>query len=184
MFERLPSFHIAKVAPSDPDGMWIFATIGAWEATADETHCLEFVAVDRSGGSRTMENLMLLAYYHAGPRENRLGIGHTVSKGEPWVEGSPMTHALISQPYLWGPKLEHCYAGDRHVQVLWALPIYEVERDFLSRFGLGALESRFEERLAPDFYLDFLRPAVVAPEEVPQGVEDGGRALRSNEEEA
>jgi hypothetical protein len=124
--------------------MWTFATIGAWEATADEEHCLEFIAVDRSAGSRTMWNLMLTAYYHAGRPENRLGVGHTAPLGEPWIEGSTLDH----------------------IQVLWVLPIYEAERDFKGKFGLDALESRFEERLEPDFYLDPNRPSVVAAGEL------------------
>ena len=168
MSARLPNFHIARVPPTEANGMWTYATIGAWEATQDEEHCLEFVAVDRSGGSRIMENLMLLAWYHAGPPENRLGVGHTVPKGEPWVEGSPMDYTLISLPYLWGPTLEHLDAGERHIQVLWALPIYEVESDFRAAFGLEALESRFEERLPSDFYLDPQRPSVVSVGEAPR----------------
>ena len=167
MSSRLPNFHIAKVPPLDDDGMWTYATIGAWEATPDQDHGLEFVAVDRSGGSRIMENLTMVAFYHAGSVENRLGVGHTVPKGEPWVEGSPMEYALVALPHLWGRDLEHCNAGDTHVQVLWVLPIYEIERDFKAAFGLDELDSRFEQRLPPDFYLDPQRPPVASRVEVP-----------------
>ena len=36
MASRLPDFHIAKVRPEEPGGMWTFATIGAWRGTEDE----------------------------------------------------------------------------------------------------------------------------------------------------
>ena len=58
-----------------------------------------------------------------------------------------------------GPKLEHAELEYRHVQVLWAIPIYESERVVRREQGLDALERRFED--AGFDYLDPLRPPVV-----------------------
>lgn len=135
MAGRLPDFHIAKVRPETPDGMWVFASIGAWAATSDEPTSLEFLAVARSEAAAVMQQLAFAAYYHAGAPEHRLGVGHTVPIGQGWVSGSPLDHILVSLPYLWGPELEHCPVSGRHVQVVWLLPIYEVERDFKVRHG-------------------------------------------------
>ena len=137
--------------------MWIFATIGAWRATADESSGTEFVAVSRSEAAEVMTHLGQLAYYHAGPIENRLDAGHTLGIGEPWVPDSPLEALLVSLPYLWGPALEHCQLPGRHIRVLWALPIYEQEREYATTHGVEALEQRFDD--PPLDYLDpFRRP--------------------------
>jgi hypothetical protein len=159
MASRLPDLHIAKIRPEQPTGMWIFATIGAWRATESEDHGLEFVAVARSESASVLWHMALAAYYHAGPTENRLGAGHLVPIGEGWVDGSPLDALLVSLPYLWGPKLEHCQLRDRHIQVLWLIPISEAERVFARTHGVDALEQRFEETSFD--YLDPFRPNVV-----------------------
>jgi hypothetical protein len=158
MATRLPDLQVVKVAPTSPDGMWIFATIGAWRATETEPRSLEFVSVAKSDDASVILRTAITAYYHAGPAENRLGVGHTFPIGEGWVDGSPLEAVLVSLPYLWGPRLEHCQLTDRHIQVLWLLPIYETEREFGKAHGLESLEQRFER--APIDYLDHFRPAV------------------------
>ena len=160
MASRLPDFHIAKVRPEEPGGMWTFATIGAWRGTEDEDHGLEFVAVARSESASVMTHLGMTAYYQAGPLENRLGVGHTVPIGEGWIDGSPLDVLLVSLPYLWGPKLEHCQLPGRHIQVLWLIPITAAELAFQQTNGTEALEQRFEETSFD--YLNPFRPSVVA----------------------
>jgi hypothetical protein len=155
---RLPSLHIVKVAPSSTATMWTFATIGASDVTRGEPTGLEFVAVATSESAAVITRLGWIAWYHAGPPENRLGAGHTVPIGEGWVEGSPLDSILLTLPYLWGPRLEHCPIGDRHIQVLWAVPIHQSELDFKIAHGLDALEQRFEEQHVE--YLDPFRPPV------------------------
>jgi hypothetical protein len=106
-----------------------------------------------------MRRLGETAYYHAGPPENRLGVGHTLPIGEGWVDGSTLESILVSRPYLWGPKLEHCQLRDRHIQVLWLLPITTAEHAFARERGVDALEARFEE--ARTDYVDPSRPSVI-----------------------
>jgi len=159
MAERLPDFHIARIRPATPDEPWVFASIGAWRATAGEPHGLEFVAVSRGQSAAVMQRLAMVAYYHAGPPEHRLGAGHTLPIGEGWVQGSTLESVLVSLPYLWGPRLEHCQLRDQHVQVLWLLPITSAEHQFAREHGVDALESRFKE--AQVNYLDPFRQSVV-----------------------
>ncbi len=78
-------------------------------------------------------------------RGGNLDIGHTLPIGEPWLPESGCTCLLVSLPYPYGPDLQTCHVGDRHVEFLWLLPISEAERDFKVTSGLEALESRFEE---------------------------------------
>jgi hypothetical protein len=156
---RLPDFHIAKVKPARPGGMWTFASIGAWRATDGEPHGVEFVAVSRGQSAGVMRRLGIVAYYHAGPPENRLGAGHLLPIGEGWTESSTLESILVCRPYLWDPKLEHCQLSDRHIQVLWLLPITAAEHDFARRHGVDALEERFEQ--AEIDYLDESRRSVI-----------------------
>ena len=139
--------------------MWTFATIGAWRATETESQGLEFVAVAKSESASILLHMAMIAYYHAGPPDNRLGVGHTVPIGEGWIEGSPLDAVLVALPYIWGSTLEHCDLGDRHVQVLWLIPIHESECVFMKSDGLDALEERFETESFD--YVDPFRPAVV-----------------------
>jgi hypothetical protein len=53
---------------------------------------------------------------------------------------------LVSLPYPFGPELQQCHVGDRHVDFLWLLPITGDERAFKATHGQEALEARFEER--------------------------------------
>ena len=159
MATRLRDFHIARVKPETPEGMWTFATIGAWRGTEAEDKGLEFVAVSLADETQVMHRLGMLAYYQAGPTENRLGVGHTLDIGEGWVKDSTLDAILISLPYLWGPKLEHCQLPDRHIQVLWALPITSAERAYARDQGFDALEQKFEE--AGLNYLDPFRASIV-----------------------
>jgi hypothetical protein len=156
---RLPDLHIAKVRPAAQDDIWTFATIGAWRATEDEPHGLEFVAVSHGQSATVMQRLGMVAYYHAGPPENRLGAGHLLPIGEGWVAGSSLESILVSLPYRWGPMLEHCQLPDRHIQVLWVLPITSAEHAYASERGVEALEQQLE-RAGID-YLDPVRPSVV-----------------------
>ena len=156
---RLPDFHIVKVQPASAEDVWTFATIGTWRADEAEAHGIEFVAVSRAQSAAVMQRLGMVAYYHAGPPENRLGVGHTLPIGEGWVEGSTLDSLLISLPYPWGPKLEHCLLPDRHIQVLWVLPITRAEHAFAREQGVEALEERFDQ--AQLEYSDPFRQSVV-----------------------
>ena len=156
---RLPQLHIAKVAPANEDETWTFATIGMSEVDADHNHGIELVAMSPDAGAAVMLNLGMLAYYHAGPEENRLGHGHTVPIGQGWMDDSPLEHVLISLPYPGGPKLELCQIGERLIRILWALPIHEAELRLKTTEGLEALEQRLEA--ASINALDPHRPSVV-----------------------
>jgi hypothetical protein len=155
---RLPQLHIAKVAPANETETWIFATIGMSAVDAEHNHGIELVAMSPDAGAAVMLNLGVMAYYHAGPTENRLGHGHTVPIGQGWVDGSPLDHVLISLPYPWGPKLELCQFGDRLIRVLWALPIYRAEQQLKVTEGLETLEQRLEAAAINP--LDPYRPSV------------------------
>ena len=145
LYRRVPGFRVHAVAPG-PRGRnaWTYVTTGCWQAVHQDGHGLEFVCATREFTMRAVELLARNAYFHAGPEEQSLGLGHTVNLGEPWLPDSACDHALISLPYPWGPELEACDWVGGHAQLLWLLPITEAERDFKVEHGLEALEERFE----------------------------------------
>ncbi|MDP1825629.1 MAG: suppressor of fused domain protein [Archangium sp.] len=102
-----------------------------------------------------VELMAAVAHYHR--TGARLGLGHSVNFGRPWVEGATSSFGLISLPYLDGPSVE--WMAEPAVRCLWLIPITEEEREFKKSRGGEALERRFE---AAQFdYLDPFRGSVV-----------------------
>jgi hypothetical protein len=136
-----PHFRALRVAPAEAGGLWQYVSTGGWAATAERDNGLEFVLSSPADTPRAVELLAMSVYYHRG---GQLGLGHTVPIGEPWLPGSRCDHLLISLPYPFGPELQQCHVGDRHVNFLWLLPITKAERDFKVAHGQEALEQRFD----------------------------------------
>ena len=154
--EANPHFRALRVAPQVSGGLWHYISNGGWAATEDQNNGLEFIISTPGPVDRAVELLAMTVYYNRG---GKLGLGHTLPIGEPWMPSSRCDHLLISLPYTFGPKLQTCHVGDRHVDFLWLLPITAAERDFKVANGLEALESRFEQRQLE--YWDIGRPSTV-----------------------
>jgi len=137
-----PHFRALRVAPKSPQGLWTYVSIGGWAATAEGNQGLEFVLTVPFETPRAVELLAMTVYYQRG---GHLGLGHTFPVGEPWLPGSNCDNVLVSLPYPFGPDLQRCHVGDRHVDFLWLLPITEEERAFKVAHGQEALEARFDQ---------------------------------------
>jgi hypothetical protein len=154
IYQRVPGFRVHAIAPgARGSNAWTYVTAGCWQVAHPDGHGLEFVLATRGFTIRAVELLARNAYFHAGPEDQRLGLGHTVNLGEPWLPGSACDHGLVSLPYPWGPDLEWCEWRGGHAQLLWLLPITEAERDFKVEHGQEALEDRFHAAR-----LDFTNP--------------------------
>jgi hypothetical protein len=136
-----PHFRVLRIAPREPNELWQYVSIGGWAATADQDHGLEFVLTSPYETPRAVELLAMIVYYHDG---GRLALGHTAPIGEPWLPGSRCDHLMVSLPYPFGPALQRCHVGYRHVDFLWLLPITKAERDFKAANGQEELERRFD----------------------------------------
>jgi Suppressor of fused protein (SUFU) len=156
ILEENPHFRVLRVAPSAPSDVWTYVSIGGWAATEAENRGTEFIICTAIEDVRAIELLAMTVFYHRG---GKLGLGHTLPVGEPWVPGSVCDHLLVSLPYPFGPDLEIAHVGDRHVEFLWLLPITEAERELKVSDGLEALESRFDEVGLRYWQVD--RPSVV-----------------------
>ncbi|WP_433008634.1 suppressor of fused domain protein [Kribbella sp. CA-294648] len=139
--EQNPHFRVLRVAPATAADVWTYVSVGGWAST-DGDFGLEFLICTAAAEDRAVELLAMTVFYNRG---GKLGLAHTLPIGEPWLPGSVCDHLLISLPYPYGPELQTCHVGDRHVEFLWLLPISDAERDFKVASGLEALESRFDE---------------------------------------
>jgi hypothetical protein len=149
-------FHVLRIAPTDPGGLWVYVSIGGWAWGTHTDRGLEFIIATDHETDRAVELLAMNVWYN---RDSALGVGHTVPNGEPWLPGSACDHWVISLPYPWGPDLEVAHVGDRHVDFVWMLPITKAECDFKVEFGLEALEQHFED--AELEYWDATRTSLV-----------------------
>lgn len=148
--ERVPGFYVHEFGPGPRYDGWTYTSVGVWAAVHDaETgHGLEFVLSSQRRDERIVELLTITAYYDAGADTQRLGLGHTVPIGEPWLDVSPCDHLLVCLPYPYGPDLEHCDWSGGHARHMWLLPITQAERDYKVEHGLEALEQRLESATA------------------------------------
>jgi hypothetical protein len=144
--ERLPGLRVVEVEPQDDGGIWTYVSLGAsWVAPVDEPP-MEFVLLAPEQSVRPPQLLRMTAWYHADPDpSHRLGWGHTLPIGEPWLDGSACDVLLVSKPYTIDPAFEVLNVGSTHVHFYWLLPITESEQQYRAKHGLDALEDRFEE---------------------------------------
>jgi len=118
---------------------------------------LEIFLLSPAQTERHIELLTAIAHYHQ--TGSRLGLGHTVNFGRPWLDNSRCSFGLISLPYPFGPKIENANVAEKNARILWLLPITSDERSFKAASGLPALEELFEKQQFN--YLDPMRRSVV-----------------------
>lgn len=146
-------FSVLTFAPSKRR-CWTYATC-CMSQQSDESR-IEIHLFSPRESRDHVELLTVIAHYHR--TGARLGLGHTVNFGRPWLDGSSCDHGLISLPYLDGPNLEYLEAPNGQIRFLWVIPVTSSEAQFARANGLEALERRFEE--VQFNYLDPARDAV------------------------
>jgi hypothetical protein len=139
--ERIPGFRVRRIAPASPGEPWVYVTVGA--SVVQDGDGMEFFILSPAESPRHVETLAMVATFHADPA-NRLSAGSTIRVGRPWLDGSSADHLLVSLPYPYGPALEHCDAADRHVQILWLVPVTAAEARLVQEHGAEALEELLE----------------------------------------
>lgn len=87
--------------------------------------------------------LAMLATY---PFETKsiLGIEHTVPFGSAIISTSGMTAFILCSPFYDPLDFQEVRSGNFHIQILWAIPIFESERQFKIKNGWDALREIFE----------------------------------------
>ena len=98
----LPSdFTVLKFFPRPDRAMWTFATCGMSQSHDPEP--IELHMFSASDSRDIVELLVATAHFHR--TEARLGLGHSINFGRPWLHGSQCSYGLVSLPYLDGPAL-------------------------------------------------------------------------------
>lgn len=151
-------FCVLEFAPGQGRDMWTYATCGM-SAGIDEKP-IELHLFSPVQAEELVELLTAVAHYHC--TGARLGLGHTVNFGRPWLPGSRCSFGLVSLPYLDGPDLEVMRdpAFEREVLCLWLIPITAREVQYKKQRGLEALEDLFQA--AGIDYVDPHRPDLAA----------------------
>src|SRR5690349_13330900 len=125
--ELPPAFSILRFPASQRRSLFTYATCGM--SLIDDAERIEcFLLAPFAEDDTLCELLTVTAWYHR--TGARLGCGHTVNFGRPWLTRSHCDHGLFSVPYLDGPELEWLDADGTRTQFLWLIPITSQERDF------------------------------------------------------
>lgn len=75
-----------------------------------------------------------------------VGVEHTVPFGSTIIPTSRMTAFVFCRPFYDPQDFWEIKLGTFHIQILWAIPIYESERQFKIRNGWDALRDLFERK--------------------------------------
>ena len=155
--QDLPTdFCVLKFAPSESRKMWTYAT--CCMSQPDDSERLELHMFSPYESDDVVEALTAVAHYHR--TGHKLGLGHTVNFGRPWISDSQCDRGFVSLPYLDGPKLEKLMSDGRLVaSFYWLIPITKSEIEYKKAHGVESLENRFDE--AGFNYLDPNRASVV-----------------------
>jgi len=153
--EMPEGFVIWEFPPRVNRNMWTYATCCMSVVTDSLPLELHMFAPNRS--AEIVEILTATAHYHR--TGEKLGLGHTVNFGKPWIDRSPSEYGLVSLPYLDGPALEALNLHNSvEVKFLWLIPILRSEVEYKKEHGLESLEQQFELK---DFnFIDPLRKSV------------------------
>lgn len=141
--ERLPGFRVLRVAPDEPGKPWVYATCGGAQSAADGEAGAEYVLLTPAADAAIVEMLAALATVNADAPQG-LGVGSIIALGRPWIASSWARHLLVLPPYAFGPGFELVDADERRTVVLWLVPIFAAEAQYVRAHGYEALEQLIE----------------------------------------
>ena len=154
----LPDFFVIRIEPKSSDEPWLYITHGAWTVESGKNYKREFFLMCPFENPRHIETLAMLASFYVDSKYD-LDVGSSVNIGRGWLENSNYDRLLVSLPYPYGSSLEICKLSNITVKYLWLLPINFEEDSYLKKYGLEALEQKFDE--AEIDFLNYNRPSVV-----------------------
>jgi Suppressor of fused protein (SUFU) len=133
-------------AGTSTEGVALYATLGASSRPTkgrDPNHRVEFFVGLLPEKDEVASSLAALGLYSA--REGiELDHGHTVPADIPLWPGSKMSAFLVMRPRVdFLPALD--LSEGLHVEFLHAIPIFESDRAFKSKYGAEAMMKRWEE---------------------------------------
>jgi hypothetical protein len=156
--EKLPyNYRVLEFAPNNTREMWIYAT--CCMSNPEDKIPIELHIFSSKQDVELVELLTIVTYYHH--NTSQLNLNHTINFGKSWQNKSECKYGLISLPYLYGPNLENYYRSDcnKTSKFYWLIPVTKKEVNFKKKFGVEALEQKFD--IVQLNYLDPLRSSVI-----------------------
>jgi Suppressor of fused protein (SUFU) len=143
---------------ASPGSSWCYVTLGAWQATRDDHHALEYFILSPCPTAYHIETLaeLTLQWADADPKPS---LGSIIDTGRPWIDGAVADHFLLTLPYPFGPEFENVLHNDLHIQIMWLLPITNAEAAFIQRRGIDQFEQLAESSGVQ--FADPRRPSLV-----------------------
>lgn len=139
--QKLPeSFRVLEFAPNTARDMWTYAT--CCMSQIDDIAPLEVHMFSSKQDVGLVELLTALAYYHR--NTTNVNLHHTVDFGRPWQDDSLCSYGFVSLPYLDGPDLENLSIRRKKIKFYWLIPVTESEVYFKAKYGVEALEDKFD----------------------------------------
>lgn len=154
--ESVPNpIYVMEFAPPLPEYDWIFATVGVsnkpmpHDATRNRINFdqrIELIIYARQHYDELPDLLAKLAvypFYH----KTFLAPGHTISgNGKGVVSGDPLTELLFTYPDSDSIEFQPIHHSDgTHTRLLFVVPLYPSEREFVRTQSMQDLEDRFFE---------------------------------------
>jgi Suppressor of fused protein (SUFU) len=139
---RFPAFRVGRGRASHRSS-WCYVTLGAWQATRDDHHALEYFILSPRPTAFHIETLveLTLQWADADPKPS---LGSIIDTGRPWIDDAAADHFFVTLPYPFGPGFENVVHDDLHIQIMWLLPITKAEAAFIQQRGIDAFEQLAE----------------------------------------
>ncbi len=156
--------HVAEFSPESESEDWVYATIGAHNLVSNggtskesQVRKFEFFIYSRIQNQELAEFLAGLSIY---PLLNKtfFSIGDTVRGDKPVFNGSGLSDVLLTYPYFEAKDFAIIHHDGTHISMVWIVPIFPSERQFLHTNSWDALENLFREKEIDTS--DFFRKAV------------------------
>src|SRR5262245_20852986 len=129
LWELPPKYAVLEFPPQVKDSggrSWRYVTVGM--SQPEDERRIELFIESPLSSQRVVDLLNMTAHFHR--TGERLGLGHTVKFGSPWLPDSACDYGLLSLPYLDGPALEKASASGFDVRILWLIPITKAELEY------------------------------------------------------
>jgi Suppressor of fused protein (SUFU) len=157
---------VAECPPSSEGLDWAitYATVGLNRVKLSKDEPVKVAGIEilllSNQVNTQVSHLLFEVAWYVGVTKFNFGLGDNLLHEKPLIEGSPM-RSLIFQPPLFYPENLWTYqrGNNYHVHLLWAIPVYETEKEFFKKEGMEALGNLFNEEGVD--LADFLRPPVV-----------------------
>lgn len=158
--------YIAEFPPNSDGEDWVYATVGNYNVdlsgrikNEERSRKLEFFLYSNLPNPEIAKFLASLCVYPA-VNKTYFSVGDTVRGETSILEGSALTDVLLTYPYFEERDFGIIHHTDNsHTLMIWLIPLYQTERQFVHESSWDALEELFRKNATDTS--DFFRESVV-----------------------